>query len=181
MLQMFFLFRLKSNHILETIISQELFDDRHKVAFKTYISIHLVDLREDSFTDAFLNQLMQVLFQLPNVALDEFDYSDSSLTAEPQVEVHWKHEVLCALDEVRQVLMFWRIRRCPSGRIFCFDRRLWYDVGADELLDVLPFRRILDHFDFRMLLNTFEGFRSAITWRSTWNNWNCSLKMIKTL
>lgn len=155
---------------LESLFPQELLDECHKIAFESNLPVHLVDLREDSTTDSLFDQLVKVLFEFPNVALDVPNLCDASLVAECHLEVHRIHKVLGALYEVRQILVLRRIWRSPTGRIFGLHFWLWDEIVADELLHVLPLRRVLDHLDIGMLLGGFKNFRRAIARRSSGKN-----------
>lgn len=169
-------YRSKAPAHLQSFGQKIFLNQRLIIAFKADLSIHLVDLREATLFRTPCNKFVELLFQLPDIALDKLDNSDATHASVRDGQVNRQHVVLGAFNEVGKFLVARWIRRRPTWRIFCLHKWLRNCVIAQQLLHVLPFRRISYHLNFRMLFNTFEFFRRAITRRPRWNYGNCSLK-----
>lgn len=154
-----------------------LLNERHVIASEDNLSVHLIDSRVDSLLGPLFNQIVQILFKLPDVSLDVPQQRVSSHPVVSDFQVNWHHVIPGSLDEVRQLLVLLWIWRCPSRRILRLDYRCWDDSGLNQLLNVLPLWRIVNHFNFRMLINALESLRWTKTRWSRWDYWNCSLKL----
>lgn len=145
--------------MLQSFFDKKFLDERHEVPFELDLTIHFVDLAVNCFAHSRLNHLMQIRFQLPDVAFDELQFCYATLTAEGDGEIHWQHEVPGARNEVGKFAVLSWIWWCPTRRILRLHFWLGDCIVADQLLHVLPFRWIVDHFNIGMVFDALVNFR----------------------